>query len=405
MPKDLKLFNRMKILNKFRESNEITVQEIAEVTGISRQTIVKSVDFFVDRNIVISLGKGESTEVGGKKPELYKFNEKYKYMVCVRFENYSLITALMDLKSNIVQEVCIKHVENEVLSIIINDFKKSYEEIIKKANIRVADIYAIGICLSGICNPDTGIMRYNSLYPSWGQDIPIVDMIHKVVGDDIKVLVANDAKLTGVAELVYDSSLEDKKIVTLYTQGGISSAYIVNGKVELGKNSLIGEIGHMTVDPYDDEVCQCGSSGCFEKMISERRLLMYVKKHSDKLHKSILGKKKIEELELQDYFCGADKGDSLSCSVVEYIAKFFAIALKNIILNMDPELIIIQGKYSKAGEYFKSALKRNMINFKYYPDKANFDIRYDDREIYKLALLGTSRVLVNNLFESEQVYQ
>ena len=68
MPKDLKVVNREKILNTIAQSEQIMLNEIAEATGISRQTIVKAIESFVEQGIVVSLGKGKSTSLGGKGP-------------------------------------------------------------------------------------------------------------------------------------------------------------------------------------------------------------------------------------------------------------------------------------------------------------------------------------------------
>ena len=67
MPKDLKLINREKILSTIAQSETIMLNEVADATGISRQTIVKAIESFVEQGIVLSLGKGQSTSLGGKQ--------------------------------------------------------------------------------------------------------------------------------------------------------------------------------------------------------------------------------------------------------------------------------------------------------------------------------------------------
>lgn len=399
MPKDLKILNRAKILSVLRQSDKITVNEVAEITGISRQTVIKSIESFLNSGIVVSMGKGSSTSAGGKKPEIFKFNQLYKYNVCVRFENNNIIVALMDLKSNITSELRTSHIENQRLEVILLDFSRLYHEILTIADITEDDIWGIGFCTGGICDMNTGIMRYNSLYPNWGQDIPIVEMIKKYVKDHIVVLVANDAKMTGISEIFYDNSLESKKIVALHTLDGISAGLIDNGSLILGKHTLIGEIGHMTIDIFDTEPCQCGNTGCFEKLVSEKRLYSIINENQSEYKASQLYKLGAD-ITLQDYFDFADKGDRLAVKVVEYLAKNFAVALKNICIISDPDLIIIQGKYSTAGSYFKQQLENNLKNFKYFPEDINNFIWYSKGELYVKALIGLSMILNNSLFRT-----
>lgn len=403
MPTDLKLKNRMTILDKFRESSEVTISEIMKSTGISRQTIVKSIDYFVNNNIIVSLGKGSSSDVGGKKPELYKFNEFFKYIICVRFQDYELIVALMDLKSNIISVNQKKHNNNEKLEVIIEDFKQLYKNVMDEAGVSNEDVYGVGICVSGICNPETGVMRYNSHYPSWGQDIEIVKNFKEVLPEHYEVMVSNEAKMTGMAELYYDKSLEEKDIVVIYTYEGIAYAHIVNGDINMGTNALVGEIGHMCIEPYSDVECQCGSHGCFEKVISEKRVIEMAKGNGEKFKNSALVCKK--DLDLQCIFKCAEKNDAFSREIVAHLAKYFSIALRNIILNTDPELIIIQGIYSSSGTFFKKELDKNLVEFKYLPKDIEKIIKFDTRDVYRLALLGTSLALIKKLFEDTNIYK
>ncbi|MBQ9518940.1 MAG: transcriptional regulator, partial [Firmicutes bacterium] len=173
MPKDLKVVNREKILNTIAQSEQIMLNEIAEATGISRQTIVKAIESFVEQGIVVSLGKGKSTSLGGKRPEIYSFNKEYMYNICVRLENHVLKVALTNLKNEI---ICVKskpHGQNEPLENIIWDFKNIYAEIMLENRLPDEKIFMVGVCMGGITDEDTGVMRYNSLYPNWGRDIPI----------------------------------------------------------------------------------------------------------------------------------------------------------------------------------------------------------------------------------------
>jgi predicted NBD/HSP70 family sugar kinase len=240
-------------------------------------------------------------------------------------------------------------------------------------------------------------MRYNSLYPHWGQDIPIVEMLRKFVPDNIKILVANDSKMTGIAELYYNKSLAQKRLVTLYSLDGISACYINHGSIRLGEHNLLGEIGHLTVDINDKEVCQCGSTGCFERLVSEDRLYSIAK--TDELFSTSLLKNLGRKPEMKDYFSAVKQGDELAKKIIDYAAGYFAVALRSIMLTLDPELIIIQGKYALAGDFFKGKIKDKMQKFKYYPQN-EIEIVYDKREIWELAVLGLSYTL-NDLFFKE----
>ena len=404
MPKDLKVVNREKILSTIAQSDRIMLNEIAEATGISRQTIVKALDSFVEQGIVISLGKGQSTSLGGKRPEIYSFNKEYRYNICVRLENHILKTVLTNLKNEI---LCVKsrpHGQNEPLENIIWDFKKLYAEIMLENKLTDDKLYMVGVCLGGITDEDTGIMRYNSLYPNWGRDIPIVSMFKSILPENVSVYVCNEAKMTGYAELYYNKSLYYKSYVAVYTFDGIAAGYIDKGKIMMGSHTLIGEIGHMTLDANDVEICQCGSCGCFERLVSIDRL--YNKAvNSPNYEQSVLYRYGAG-LTMEHIFNAAENDrDELAMEMVRYVAKYFSMALKNIIINIDPELIIIQGTYASAGVYFHQQLIKNLGTFKYMPRENSVEITYDNREIWHLAVTGISMCLVDRFMDNDAMYK
>lgn len=96
MPSDLKYENRWRVLNVFRDGNEYTANEVAAITGISRQTTMKAIHFFCDTGLLSSLGKGDSTVIGGKKPEYFAFCRR-SYLICITMWHGTINLTLFDL--------------------------------------------------------------------------------------------------------------------------------------------------------------------------------------------------------------------------------------------------------------------------------------------------------------------
>ena len=51
---------------------------------------------------------------------------------------------------------------------------------------------------------------------------------------------------------------------------------MINNEIKRGVHYLAGEIGHMVINPLGRDICNCGSRGCFEAMLYEKRLLKKV---------------------------------------------------------------------------------------------------------------------------------
>ena len=404
LPKDLKQKNRYEILKAFQKlsKRELTLAEISNFTGISRATVAKAINAFVKKKIVIYSGKGNSTEIGGKRPDVFSFNSEYQFLIYLNIGIGKLEMAILDLK---LEERDFITIDISVESSLENMIKKSqdcYQTLLDRTNIPEDKIYGLCVSTSGMINQENGIMYCNLSYPYWGNGIPLKAMFEKAYPHLI-ILIENVARATGRAELYYNRELETKKVFTVFTFRGISGCLIEKGKIQNSKNSLIGEIGHMIICPNDTELCRCGSRGCFENMVSEERILKSMKSCPEKLNNSIL--KKIDNIRLNDILVAANHGDSYAREITDQAAWYFAMAFRNIILTIDPEVIVIQGRYSAGGFYFLKKVKEYLYNQAYFPETSDWTFLYDERDIWKLAETGLAATMVDDLFQNRELYK
>lgn len=64
-------------------------------------------------------------------------------------------------------------------------------------------------------------------------------------------------------------------MVTLGT--GVGGGVVLNGKVLMGESGVAGEIGHMTVNPFETVRCNCGKAGCLEQYASATGMVRVAK--------------------------------------------------------------------------------------------------------------------------------
>ena len=88
-PRNIKYNNQKLVMSLFRWAGKLSVSEISEQVGLSKTTIKKIIGDLMKKNMLLSAGKGESTEEGGKKPELFIFNPTFRYIVLVNIPHYS----------------------------------------------------------------------------------------------------------------------------------------------------------------------------------------------------------------------------------------------------------------------------------------------------------------------------
>ena len=404
LPKDLKQRNRSEILKAVQNSpkEEWSLAGLSEYTGISRATVAKAVSAFVKKGIFNYKGKGNSTEIGGKRPDVYTFNREYQFLAYLNIGIGKLAMAILDLKLEERGTVEVLIPSNTDVEGMIGISRGCYECLLEETGVVEEKIYGLCVSTSGMVNQETGVLQRNLSYSDWGREIPL-KAYFEAAYPGMQIMVENVARATGRAELYYNRDLEDKKVFTVFTFRGISGCLIDHGKVQNSRNSLIGEIGHMIVSPDEEDVCRCGSHGCFEQMVSEERLLKKMNEDPNKLEGSAL--KFLENVRLKDILAEANRGDRYACELADGAARYFAMAFRNVILTVDPEVIVIQGRYSAGGDYFRARLKEHLYNQAYFPETSDWTFLYDERDIWKMAEVGMAAAMADELFKNRELYK
>ena len=124
-------------------------------------------------------------------------------------------------------------------------------------------------------------------------------------------------------------------------------------------------------------MCGCGGRGCFETMVSGKRILRSAKNKIERHRgRSALKKAAPAALTIQTGFEASDKGDALAQEVVDEAANWFAIGASNLVLAYDPEIIVLQGIFAEAGDYFIRQLRRKINEVSLVHIRKNVQIEY-----------------------------
>ncbi len=205
----------------------------------------------------------------------------------------------------------------------------------------------------------------------------------KWVPKEVKVRFANDANIAALGErsMLYES-YEDVVMVTLGT--GVGGGVIIGGEMVEGARGSGGEIGHMLiVDPSEvDFDCGCGSRGCLEQIAGTRGILSYAQKMIEKYPDSILIGKKFT---VKDVFDAAKANDKAASATFERVTEYLARALAIIAVIIEPEIFIIGGGVSKAGDFLLQSIEKK------YKEKARFDT---DKIRFALAVTGNNAGII-----------
>lgn len=404
----MRINNRKLVLDVVRKSLDLTVAQLAEEIQLSKTTLWKIIDHFQEQNLIIHSGKAKSSDDGGKKPELYRFNDSYAYVISIAIYNSSILLALADARSFIFYQEKIYLNENEQLDRIIgvvSAFIKKWQD---PSNLPIdrkdSNLIGIAIASAGVIDFDRGICFTASRFHSWPVDARIKEMITNQVELKAPFYIDNFNRYYAFAEKCLGGFEDKENIVDIVVaRGGLGAGIIVEGDIKRGPHFLSGEIGHMRLDPYYKESCHCGGHGCFEQLVSSQKLLNRANQEKASHQDSLVYQESASEVTLQHIFQAADDGDEWGQELLDRVIEWFAIGILNITLVFNPEVIIISGDYRFAGSYFHEKLNNTIEELSLTRMKKKICVEYS-RFGEEGALLGAASYAIHEYFSDKFDY-
>lgn len=240
---------------------------------------------------------------------------------------------------------------------IFEHIAKEISEINLKQQLTWDDIDGIGLAVP--CPVKNGfVQKCPNL--NW-QTMDIAKTMALFLPEHVAVNVSNDATLAALGE---NNSLEHPfKNAILFTLGtGVGGGVIVDGKILEGGTGLGGEIGHIPIPIETDELCGCGSKGCLEQVCGTKAMFKKTKALAKHQPTSI----NLDHLSVKAIFDAAKQGDSVGLEVVHGVAKAIAYSASILSVVLDPEVFILGGGVSKAGQFLVDLIEQ------YYQPYARF---------------------------------
>jgi len=403
IPKELKVKNRQTVLTVFLNGEATTAVDISDRTGISRQTVQKSIEHFLENGLLVPLGKGSSGNMGGKRPELYVLNPD-RYFLAIQNREGGFVFSLTNLAGQVLKSGLSPHANNQTPEDVYRSLA-AYAESFFTAEQREK---LLGVCysLGGVIDRKTGRIRYNLAYMAMPSEEELdYNRLTGLFPTARYAIVENDARIAAFATLKeLAGRFSDVQAITVFVGVGIAGGFFSEGKMIFGCHSLVGEIGHIVVDPSDSELCKCGNHGCLERLVSIQRIRALLTRDPERYRQSALGERSVESIEYPDVFEASGAGDALCREVSTFMARWFSAALKNIFVTFDPQIVVFQGYFAFADEYFKQTVLEEVKKFLYYPANSKLELVFDRRSWAEVETIGAVAALHTRILEDDAVF-
>ena len=256
---------------------------------------------------------------------------------------------------------------------ILDDVAASIKDKLAAEKINADMVQGVGVGVPGPVTGDGVVLRCVNL--GWN----VVDVKKELSSKTgFAVQVGNDANVAALGEMWQGGGKGHNNVVMVTLGTGVGGGIIVDRHIVAGAKGAGGEIGHMMVNENEKDFCNCGRRGCLEQYTSATGIVRMAKYKlaEDTRETSLRG---IDPLTAKDIFDCAKAGDAVALELVEELGKVLGKALAGIACVVDPEIFVIGGGVSKAGDILVNVVQ------KYY-QKYAFQVCKDAE--FALASLG-----------------
>ena len=232
---------------------------------------------------------------------------------------------------------------------ILGDIADSVKAKMEERGISKEDVLGVGMGVPGPVRDDGTVIKCVNL--GWGV-FNAAEELSQLMG--VKVKVGNDANMEGHENIV---------MITLGT--GVGGGIILGGKMLAGVNGAGGEIGHMTMDLSETDVCNCGKRGCLEQYASATGIVRMANKalnDSDRPSKL----REVQYISAKEIFDAAKTGDDLAMELVDELGKKLGLAMAQVAAVVDPEVFVIGGGVSRAGQIIIDATEKYFKQYAFH---------------------------------------
>jgi glucokinase len=210
------------------------------------------------------------------------------------------------------------------------------------------EIAGVGIGSPGPLDTKTGVVL---LTPNLGWiNMPLRDRIAAGLG--LPATLDNDANCAIFGEWWRGAARGAEYVVGLTVGTGIGGGIVLHGDVYHGASDIAGEIGHMTIDSTGRR-CKCGNYGCLEAYASgpaiAARAVEGVEAGAETALPNYVGGD-LKRITAQVVYEAAHDGDDYALEVVRDTAKFLGAGVANIINIFNPQVVVICGGVTLAGD-------------------------------------------------------
>ena len=325
---EVKKKNRNNVFRYICRNGMVSNPDISYALKLSLPTATQITKELVERGLVEEMGEMEST--GGRRAKALALSKSAGKAVGLDITKNHISLVLTDLSVRILkyERTFLPYAADDGYYLEVN---QRIENFLEDSGCSSDGILGIGISFPGIIDLDKELIADSHILG-----------VRRVPFSDVSRLFPypchflNDANAGAYAEGI--QSGDRSRFFYLSLSNTVGGAVYGNGGLEQGRNFRCGEAGHMTIVP-DGKACYCGKYGCLDAYCSAKCLT---------------------DGKVEDFFGKLKQGERGAASLWEQYTSYLAIAVNNIHMVLDCDIVLGGYVGSCMGEFIQDVRNKTL---------------------------------------------
>ncbi|MFK0195136.1 ROK family protein [Kitasatospora sp. NPDC090308] len=316
-PAVLRRLNLEAVLRALRGREPMTTSQISKAASLSRQTVDQVLDDLARLGWVEEVAPGKSI---GRPARRHRFRADAGHVLGIDVGAHSVLLLLADLDGRLI--------DTRRAALAAGPTREERLAAIRDAAAGLlaehpaARLRALCVGVPGIVD-GTGRVRLSTPLPEWND----LHLAEEASGwFDCPAFAENDANLAALAEHWRGAAQGTDDFIQLLTGHRTGAALVLGGRLHRGRTGAAGEIAGLAILGWD------GSD------LADLR----------------------GEADTAQVFAAAADGDPAALDRVERFARTYAQGTAAMVLTVNPDLVVISGGISVAGEILAVPMRRHL---------------------------------------------
>lgn len=322
---------------------------LASLTGLNKTTISSLADDLLERGLIHEVGFDSSG--GGRPATLLDLNPAAGCIIGVALGVDFISVILADFVGQIRWRRLADADPAQGQEATIQCTLDIVDEATAASSSCSSRLLGVGIATPGTVDVEKGLLIFSPNL-QW-HHVPYRQIFEDHTG--LPVIVDNDANASAQAEHLLGVAREVQDFISIYAGVGVGGGLFLNGELYRGAGGFAGEIGHTNfmIEHYR-RPCRCGNRGCWETSVAQDSVMDRVRTRLSVGRSSSVSRLMAEQgtaLTVPLIVEAARDGDREALEALDETAVLLGLGTANLVSIFNPEMIVIGGPLSEAGDY------------------------------------------------------